>query len=169
MVLGILTRAGEPVLGLPRFAISTLHRTTSLSALFFLTIHVCSLYFDPYAQLSVVIVGLGFLAPYRPLWQGLGTVAMELLVALVLSSLLRNRLSLRSWRLIHWSAYFCWPCAMLHVIGIGTDHTSKWMLTIDVLCGTAVLIATAWRVFSPRFAASGDAVSPLSATLRGKG
>jgi sulfoxide reductase heme-binding subunit YedZ len=151
MVLGIVTRAGEPVAGLPRFAISTLHRTTSLSALFFLTIHIVMLYLDPFAQLSVAVVTLGFIAPYRPLWQGLGTVAVELVVALVISSLLRTRMSLRSWRLIHWSAYLCWPFAMLHAIGIGTDHTSKWMLAIDAACITSVLAAIGWRIVSSRF------------------
>ncbi len=71
-----------------------------------------------------------FASPYRPLWTGLGTVAVDLMVAVAVSSALRQRISARTWRGIHWLAYGSWPVAMAHALGEGTDGLQLWM---DVL------------------------------------
>ena len=39
------------------------------------------------------------------MWLSLGTVAFDLLLAVLLSSLVRDRLSYRAWRAVHWLAY----------------------------------------------------------------
>jgi sulfoxide reductase heme-binding subunit YedZ len=153
VVLGILTRAGRPLPGLPRVTVSTVHRTASLAALLFLALHVTTLLLDPFAQLRVVDVVVPFLAAYRPLWQGLGTLALDLVVVLVASSLLRHRLGLRAWRVLHWLAYLCWPFAVAHAVGIGTDNRSGWLLGVVTACVLAVLAAVGWRFTSRRFAA----------------
>jgi sulfoxide reductase heme-binding subunit YedZ len=152
VVLGILTRAGHPLPGLPRFAVATVHRTASLAALAFLGLHVTTLLLDPYAQLRLADVVLPFLAGYRPLWQGLGTLALDLVVVLVASSLLRHRIGLGSWRFLHWAAYLCWPLAVAHALGIGTDNRTGWLLGVVTACVVLVLAATCWRVTGRRFA-----------------
>lgn len=152
VVLGIVTRAGRPLPGLPRVTVSTVHRTASLTALLFLGLHVTTLLLDPYAQLRAVDAVLPFLAEYRPLWQGLGTLALDLVVVLVASSLLRPRVGLRLWRVLHWTAYLCWPLAVGHALGIGTDNRSGWLLGVVAGCVLAVLVAVAWRLTSRRFA-----------------
>jgi sulfoxide reductase heme-binding subunit YedZ len=83
---------------------------------------------------------------YRTLWLGLGTIAFELLLAIIATSLLRRHIGARTWRAIHWLAYASWPIAVLHGIGTGTDSSALWMRSIDVLCVAAVLIALAWRL-----------------------
>jgi methionine sulfoxide reductase heme-binding subunit len=147
VVLGVLVRAGKPLPGLPRFAVAAIHRTTSLTAVAFLALHVGSLLFDPYAQLRLVDIVLPFAGTYRPLWQGLGTLALDLVVLLVVSSLLRKHIGLRTWRVLHWTAYLCWPVAVLHAVGNGTDGRSAWLLTVVGVCVGAVLAAAAYRVF----------------------
>lgn len=145
MVLGILVRGGRPLPGLPRFAVAALHRSTSLTAMGLLAVHITTLFFDPYAQLRLVDIVLPFIGSYRPIWQGLGTIAAELVVLLVASSLLRNRLGQRTWRALHWASYACWPFALAHAIGNGTDGTSAWMLSIAAVCVAAVASALIWR------------------------
>lgn len=145
MLLGILVRGGRPLPGLPRFAVAALHRSTSLTAMGLLTVHITALFFDPYAQLRLVDTVLPFIGSYRPFWQGLGTLAAELAVLLIASSLLRNRLGQRTWRALHWTSYACWPFALAHAIGNGTDGTSAWMLTIAAACMVAVASALIWR------------------------
>ncbi len=154
VVLGIVTRAGKPLPGLPRFAVATVHRTTSLTAVLFLVVHITTLTLDPYAQLRVVDAVLPFAGAYRPLWQGLGTVATDLLVVLVVSSLLRNRIGLRIWRVIHWSAYLCWPLAVMHAVGNGTDNGSRWLLGVVAGCVGAVGAAVVWRLNGASFRAA---------------
>ena len=51
------------------------------------------------------------------LWLSLGAVAFDLLLAIALTSLVRDRLSYRTWRAVHWLAYACWPVALWHGLG----------------------------------------------------
>lgn len=153
VVLGIVARSGRPFAGLPRFAVAAVHRQVSLSALVFLALHIGTLWFDPYAHLRLTDLLVPFLARYRPLWQGLGTLAAELVVVLLVTSLLRNLLGPRAWRAVHWAAYLCWPLAVAHAVGTGTDRASRWMLLVVAACVLAVGAAVVWRMSGRPFAA----------------
>jgi methionine sulfoxide reductase heme-binding subunit len=145
VVLGVGTRSGRPAFGLPRFGVSVVHRNAALTALALIAIHVTTLLFDPYAQLRLINIVVPFTGAYRPLWLGLGTLASDLFLALLVTSLLRHRIGLRGWRLVHWLAYLAWPVALLHGLGTGTDAGTGWLRAIAVACGAAVLAAVAWR------------------------
>jgi methionine sulfoxide reductase heme-binding subunit len=160
VALGIATRSGRAIFGLPRFAVAAVHRTASLTAVVFLVIHVGSLYLDPYAQLHLVDVVVPFTGAYRPFWLGLGTVGLDLIAALVVTSLLRHRIGRRTWRAVHWLAYLSWPVAVSHALGNGTDNSTWWLRGIAAACTLAVLGAVGWRV-SERFQEYGDARVPL--------
>jgi methionine sulfoxide reductase heme-binding subunit len=146
VVLGLLVRSGWSSPALPRFVVSAVHRTTSLTALGLLAVHVGTLLLDPYAQLRLVDTVVPFLGAYRPVWQGLGTLALDLVVLLVVSSLLRDRIGRRAWRTLHWAAYLCWPAALAHAVGNGTDGRSGWMLALVGACVAAVGGALAMRL-----------------------
>jgi predicted ferric reductase len=149
MVLGIVVRLGRPLPGLPRFTVAAVHRTTSLTALGFLAVHITTLWLDPYAQLRLLDTVVPFFGAYRPFWQGLGTLAFDLVLLLIASSLLRARIGLRAWRWLHGAAYLCWPVAVAHAVGNGTDGTTTWLLGIVGGCVAAVLLAVAWRLADP--------------------
>jgi sulfoxide reductase heme-binding subunit YedZ len=80
------------------------------------------------------------------LWLGLGTVAVDLLAAVIITSLLRVRVGHRVWRAVHWLAYACWPVALLHGMGIGSDNGETWMLALDLAATAAVIAAVWWRL-----------------------
>ncbi|WP_427016580.1 ferric reductase-like transmembrane domain-containing protein [Pseudarthrobacter sp. P1] len=145
VLLGILTRSGRPLAGLPRFAVALVHRNVALLASGFLLLHVVSLMLDSYAQLNPVDAAVPFLGAYRPLWQGLGTVALDLLLAIVATSLLRRRLGARMFRVVHWLVYAMWPLALAHAIGNGTEGTSGWFLAAGIGSAAVVAAAVAWR------------------------
>ena len=128
---------------------TAVHRNASLLAVVLLAIHVGTLLIDPYAHLRLIDVALPFVGNYRPLWQGLGTLALDLVIALVVTSLLRHRIGLRGWRAVHWLAYAAWPVAFLHGLGTGTDAGQLWLRGTAVLCTATVLAALVWR-FSTR-------------------
>lgn len=146
VALGIATRSGRPLPGLPAFAVAAVHRSASLLAVAFLGVHVVSLLFDPYAQLRLVDLVLPFAGSYRPFWLGLGTLGLDLIVALVLTSLLRHRIGIRTWRAIHWTAYASWPVALVHALGTGTDAGRAWMWGVAAACLAAVAGAVGWRL-----------------------
>ncbi|HEX6348823.1 MAG TPA: ferric reductase [Candidatus Dormibacteraeota bacterium] len=148
VVLGVLSVRRFEAAGWPRFLTVGLHRNVSLLALVFLGVHILTAVVDPFTSLGWVPVLIPFGSYYRTFWLGLGTVAFELLLAIVVTSLLRAFIGAWAWRLVHWLAYAAWPIAVLHGIGTGTDAGSFWLLAIQVLCAVAVLAAVALRLLT---------------------
>lgn len=165
LVLGIVTRGGRPLPGLPRFAVSALHRNVSLLALAFLAVHVTTIVADHYSRVDLISVVVPFESGYRPLWVGLGTVAFDLFLAVIVTSLLRLYIGLRAYRTVHWLSYAAWPVAVLHGMFSGTDNTTGWMVGIDVVVIGSVLAALAWRLSaSPRWQRARPRVGPAQLT-----
>ncbi|TFC51302.1 ferric reductase-like transmembrane domain-containing protein [Cryobacterium shii] len=146
VLLGILTRSGRPLFGLPRFALTLVHRNVALLATAFLAVHLVTLLGDSYAQLRLVDFVVPFLGAYKPFWLGLGTVAVDLLIAVVLTSPERASVGVRVFRAVHWLTYLIWPVALLHGIGNGTDAGAGWFIAFAVVCAVAVLSALLWRL-----------------------
>ena len=146
VVLGLLTTARFRARGWPRFVTAALHRDISLLALVFLVLHIVTAVVDPFTHLGIVAATVPFGSYYRTFWLGLGTVAFELMLAIVSTSLLRHLVGVRLWRIVHWLAYLSWPVAVLHGIGTGTDSSTRWMLAVTAVSVAAVLAALAWRV-----------------------
>lgn len=151
VALGVGARSGRPVFGLPRFVVSLLHRNAALLATSLLVVHVLTLYFDPYAKLDLLDLVVPFAGEYRPFWLGLGTLALDLLLAVVATSLARHRIGARGWRVVHRLTYLLWPLALLHGVQTGSDSGTWWMWTVVALSAGLVLAALAWRL-SPAFA-----------------
>ncbi len=130
----------------PRFAISSLHRDISLLAVAVLVIHIVTTVLDSFAPISLLDAVIPFVSAYRPIWLGLGALAFDLVIALVLTSLLRRRIGYRTWRGVHWLAYASWPVAVLHGLGTGSDSKQLWLLAITAACVAAVGCAVLVRV-----------------------
>jgi methionine sulfoxide reductase heme-binding subunit len=146
VVIGIAAIARLRGPGMPRFMIDGVHRTVSLLALVLLVIHIITSVLDSFAPISIVDAFIPFVGSYRPFWLGLGAVAFDLLLAVIITSLIRRRLGHATWRGVHWLAYACWPVAVLHGFGTGSDVHQTWMLLIDIACIGAVLVAVVIRV-----------------------
>lgn len=148
VVLGLLTagRAGGRLL--PRFAVSELHRRVALVAVVLVIVHVLSAVADKFVHISLVAVVIPFTSAYAPGWVGLGAVALDLLAAVVVTSLLRRRLPTRLWRGVHWAAYASWPVAVAHSVGLGSDMRFSWLRLTTTVCILSVLAALAWRLWA---------------------
>jgi predicted ferric reductase len=82
---------------------------------------------------------------------GLGAVALDLLVAVLVTSLLRTRIGARLWRVVHWASYACWPVALVHGLGIGgRDSQLGWVISLNVSCAALVLVALVIRLRAER-------------------
>jgi len=145
VALGIITVLRWKSPRFPRFVTAALHKNVSLLAVVFLGVHILTTVLDPVSPVHLFNAFVPFSGTYRPLAIGLGVVAFDLLAALIVSSLLRNRIGLRAWRAIHWSAYACWPFAMLHGITAGTDASTPWVRAIYAGCAALIFGAVAWR------------------------
>jgi predicted ferric reductase len=150
LVLGITTSLRWVTERWPRFVTEGLHRNVSLLSLVFLALHIVTAVGDGYVPIRWLDVVVPFGSAYQPLWLGLGAVAVDLLAAVVVTSLLRVRLGHRIWRPVHWLAYACWPVALIHGLGVGSDSGQAWMLGIDVFAIASVAAAVCWRLTTGR-------------------
>jgi predicted ferric reductase len=146
MIIGMLVNRQGRLPGLPRFAVLGLHRNLSLIAVAFLAIHVLTAVFDGYVTIGLVAIVVPFTSPYEPLWLGLGAVSLDLMAAVILTSLVRSRLGRRTWRAVHWLAYVSWPVAVVHSVYSSQDMQSGPLLGFGLACIVAVLGALGWRL-----------------------
>jgi methionine sulfoxide reductase heme-binding subunit len=148
LVLGVADVRRLSTASWPRFIVDSLHRSVSLLALAFLVVHILTSVLDSFTSISLVNAVVPFTGSYRPLWLGLGAVAFDLMLAVVITSLLRARIGFAGWRAVHWLAYASWPLALVHGLGTGSDVNSAWLLVLSVVCGLAVAAAVVSRVLS---------------------
>src|SRR5262249_20653667 len=165
VVLGIVTSVRWSSPRWPRFVVELLHRNVALLTVVFLVIHITTVVVDGFAPIGWKDAVLPFASDYRPLWLGLGAVAFDLIVALVATSLLRHRIGHRTWRVLHWFAYVCWPIAMVHGLGTGTGTKVGVVVAANVVCVVAVLAAVWWRLAVGWPARTGVRVAALGVSI----
>lgn len=150
VVLGVLASTRWAAPRWPRFVVSGLHRNVTLLALAFVVVHVLTTVLDGYTPVGLRDAVVPFASSYRPVWLGLGAVAFDLLLALIATSLLRARIGLRGWKLVHWLAYASWPVALLHSLGTGSDAKAGWFQLLALASVATVVLAVLWRVAEAR-------------------
>lgn len=129
----------------PRFVFDAVHRNVSLLAVAFVGVHILTSVLDSFAPINLIDAVIPFVSAYRPIWLGLGTVAFDLLLAVAITSMLRQRVGYRAWRAIHWAAYASWPVALLHGLGTGSDTKKTWMLAVITACVVVIVAAVVSR------------------------
>jgi methionine sulfoxide reductase heme-binding subunit len=150
LVLGLLVTRQGRLPGLPRFAVTSLHRNLSLLAVAFVAVHVLTAVADSFVSISLAAAVIPFVSSYEPLWLGLGAVSLDLMAAMIVTSLLRSHIGRRTWRAVHWLAYLSWPVAVVHSIFASQDLQHGALLYLGLACIAAVLAALAWRVARAR-------------------
>ena len=141
-ILGILVNRQGRLPGLPRFAVTGLHRNLSLLTVAFLGMHIVTAIVDGYAHIPWLSTVVPFSSGYERFWIGLGTVAIDLMAAVIITSLLRDRLT----PAVHWLAYVSYPVVVIHALGASKDLRSGWLLALTMASVFAVTTAIGYRV-----------------------
>ena len=149
VVLGVLSTMRVQSAAWPRFLTTGLHRNLALLTLVFLALHIVTAVVDPFTHLGWLTAVVPFSSYYRTLWLGLGTIAFELLAAIIVTSLLRGMIGQAAWRIVHWLTYASWPIAIIHGFGTGTDAWSAWFMILAIVCVSAVALAIVLRLLQP--------------------
>lgn len=143
----------------PRFTVHAVHRNLSLLALAFLAVHIGTAIADSYVGIRVIDAFVPFVSPYKPFYLGLGAIALDLMLAVIVTSALRTRLPLPVWQWVHRAAYALWPISVVHGIGAGgKDASLLWVQAVNVVCVAAVIVAV-WRRVARRGAVPSGAVT----------
>ena len=127
-----------------------LHEFFPMLAVFFAVIHSAVLLGDAYIDFGLTDVLVPFAASYRPLWTGLGTVALYLSIALIASFYLRTFVSRKVWRIFHYTSYLAVMLALVHGLQAGSDSSSSAMRWAYLLTGASLLFATVYRILTAR-------------------
>jgi len=99
-----------------RVMAQSVHRAVSFAALAFLIIHIVT---EILAQrVHVIDAVIPFLSPYRTFYIGLGTIASDLILLLIVTSIFRKRFTAHGqvwrWRAIHYASYAAFVLGVLH-------------------------------------------------------
>ena len=146
VLLGLLVSRQGRLPGLPRFAVTGLHRNLSLIAVAFVAVHVLTAVADSYVNIPLTATIVPLVSPYERLWLSLGAISLDITVAVVVTSLLRRHLSRRVWRAVHLLAYASWPVAWVHSVFSSGDLQHGWLLLLAVACAVVVVVAALWRL-----------------------
>jgi sulfoxide reductase heme-binding subunit YedZ len=145
VLLGALTAGRRSPHGQGATITMALHRWLSLGLLAFLGLHIGSAVVDSYVSTPVIAVLVPFADSYQRAWVGLGTIAVDLLLAVLVTSLLRHRIPERGWRWVHWATYALFPAAVVHGVAMGTadEPLLRWT---SLGCGLLGAAAATWRL-----------------------
>ena len=164
MALGLLSAVRWQRPGWPRFVTAGLHRNVSAAGAARSSWCTSSPRWPTGScRSSIQDAVLPFGSAYRPLWLGLGAASFDLMLALIVTSLLRTRMSYRTWRALHWTAYLCWPAAVVHGLGTGTDTPVRWVLLLTLACVAADRRAASAGGWPPRHLAAPVNAQPMPA------
>lgn len=130
--------------------IADLHRYMGGLALTFTGVHVVALLIDDWIGFTLTDVLIPFASPWRPAAVAWGVVALYLLTAIELTSLLRRRLSLRWWRAVHHTSLPMFVAGTAHLLTAGTDAGSRWVLATVLAAIAAVSYLSVVRLLTPR-------------------
>jgi hypothetical protein len=142
-----------------RIAAQAAHRAASFAAVVFLGVHIATEVLAGRSRAAGAVVP--FTGQGRAFYLGVGTVATDLLVLVVVTGLLRGRFAgarrAWPWRALHGMAYACWLLAIVH--GLMAGRAAKPY--VDWSYGGCVAVVALALVFR---AASGPRVGETAAS-----
>lgn len=151
-VAGVLAGAVPGSREWPRAATQAMHRNVGLLSAAFLAIHVVTTVVDEFVDVRWWQAIVPFTSGYERVWLGLGVVGLDLIGAVIITSMLRHRLGHRLWRGIHVVSYLAWALGTVHGLAMGTDAGTRWGVAFAAVCAMAVAVAVGARLVSARAA-----------------
>jgi predicted ferric reductase len=102
------------------------HEHLSLLSLGFMLLHMVVLLLDRVEPLGLAEILIPFASTYRPFWTGIGIIAFYLSLLVTVTFYIRSRISMQSFRSIHYLSIVAYLGALLHGLYAGTDSLLNW-------------------------------------------
>jgi hypothetical protein len=142
-----------------------LHQDLAAIGLGLAGVHAVLLGLDAAVPFSLTDMLVPFVAPYRPLWVGIGQLTLYLVAVVLASFYLRRRIGQRSWRLLHYLTFLSFAGATAHGILSGSDSGTAWAWWSYVGATALVVFLTGYRVVTGIVAARERAARPTPGTV----
>jgi predicted ferric reductase len=123
-----------------------LHRHLGGLAVVFTGFHLAGLVADSYVQFDLVSLVLPMASDWKPGPVAWGIVALYLLAAVEITSLMAKHLSRRVWHGIHLLSYALFWMVSIHGATAGTDASSPWYVGGSIASIVIVVLLTLYRV-----------------------
>ncbi len=133
------------------------HRFVAGLAVVFVVVHLVGLWADTFVQFTAADLFVPFASGYHTGALALGIVALYLLLAIEITSLLMKRMSRRAWHAVHLSSYLLFTIATIHGLLVGTDRQSVLFRVACLLAAIVVLFMSLVRILAPRRGARASA------------
>lgn len=130
--------------------LTDLHRWLGALTLWFLMLHLVALWADSYVEFTPTELVVPFASDWKRLAVAWGVIAMWLLVAVELSSLVKSKISRSAWKSIHLMSYVSFFAATFHGLTAGTESKQAWFVIATLAGVVAVSITTVVRVLAER-------------------
>jgi methionine sulfoxide reductase heme-binding subunit len=128
-----------------------LHRYQGALSLSMLGLHLASLVADSYAHFGLREILVPAASTWKPLAVSWGVVAMYLLGAVQITSLLRKRIPPRIWRAVHLSSLLAYLLSTAHFWQAGTDHKrAAALLLVVAMTGINLALLSFRLLAAPR-------------------
>ncbi len=127
-----------------------LHRMLGGLAITFTAMHLLGLYLDTWSGFTLTQLFVPLQSDYRPTAVAWGIVALYLLAAIEVTSLLRRRIPDVLWRWVHRTAFCVFVLATLHVFTAGSDAANPWIQGTAVAVGCGFVFLSAYRLMAGR-------------------
>ena len=124
----------------------TLHQDLASIGLGLAGVHAALLTLDRSVPFSPAEILIPFSGPYRPVWVGLGQVALGLSLVIVISFYVRRRIGQKTWRKLHYLSFVAFIGASAHGLMSGSDTQTKWAFWGYLLAVAAVVFLTTYRI-----------------------
>lgn len=130
--------------------LTALHRYLGALTVSFTVVHVTALVADNYVDFGWRDIVVPLASEWKPAPVAFGVVALYLLVAIQISSLMMKRLPRRLWKLIHLSSFALLWMALVHGATAGTDAVNPAYAVTMALVACATLFLTLFRILAGR-------------------
>jgi sulfoxide reductase heme-binding subunit YedZ len=145
MLAGLVVKSRPFGRAVKAASVVDVHRFLTVLALGAVALHAAALVLDSTVHIGAAALLVPGLSTYRPLWTGLGVVAVDLAILIWISFPLRKRIGMRAWRSLHWATYGVFALATAHGLMAGTDASQPWAFDLYLGAVGSVAFATAWR------------------------
>lgn len=129
------------------------HQILAVITAVFVALHLLTLLLDPLIPFSLINLVVPVGEPYSPIAVGAGVIALYGMVAVLLSSWLRRRMSYGVWRTLHYASFVTFLLVTAHGIFAGSDTSEPWMILVYLvsagLVGLGVLARILWPAPTP--------------------
>jgi sulfoxide reductase heme-binding subunit YedZ len=124
----------------------SVHCWISLQAILLALIHGVSLIFDKFIEFSFVDVFIPFVSGYKTHMVALGVIAFYLMLILIVSSYLKNRMPYKLWRTLHFLNILLYVFSLIHAWQLGTDLSSDFARAVFVGLNSVIPVLIIWHV-----------------------